>query len=181
MKKLSIIMMTITILIGISFNFNVYAIEKGYGYINIEADVPLNFEKNILINFTLEDGTNALYRLETFNNFKVQEKMPVGNHKIDFISILNDTRSIYKVEAKEEIQIEKDISSDYKIEILNAESDKEKKENIDSEAETNIKQEELKKDRNTRNTIKDFMKSYIVTLSLFIVLGIVYIIIRIKK
>lgn len=80
---------------------------KDVGFIDIQVELPRDFETGLMINFTLEDGTNALYTLNPHNGYKLQQQMPVGRHTLDFINLYNDIKGEYEISSEKVIVIEK--------------------------------------------------------------------------
>lgn len=184
MKKLTIITFLIFIISIIILPTNVTATPEVTSVI-IQADVPEGFEKNILINFTLEDQTNALYRLEKVNNFSSKNPIPVGKHKIDFINILDDIKGEYKVKAPKEIETKKGAITSFKIVIENN-IEKNNKDNNDLKIEKSKEKNsqiniQNKSNNNEIKTKKSFFRRYIFTLVIFIISIIGYIVVKIRK
>lgn len=145
MKKLFFSIALIISIVGTG-SYVTEATEIQYGYIDIKAITPENFDTSIMINFTLEDGTNALYTLEKVNSYKNEEKMLIGKHKLEFISIYNDLKGRYSVENEKEITITKDTSTPFVITITDAKVDNKKTLDKETDMFLGIKTEEKVKE-----------------------------------
>lgn len=118
------------------------------GIIKFEAKVPSNLNDSIIINFDMEDGTNAMYRLDKLNEYKASEKIPVGSHKLSSAYIYSDTKKKYKVTCNKEITVKANGTINYKITVAENAAKKDTNTTTDAKKGTNTKTDD-KKDTNT--------------------------------
>ena len=84
--------------------------------IEVIANVPEQFTKEITVNFTLDNGTNALYTLNKANRYKVEGIIPIGNHTLNFINI-NGNNGEYKISSPGAVVAYEGQKSIFKIDI----------------------------------------------------------------
>lgn len=95
--KLLIKLMIFLIMLMPVFRINTYAepiIEQKTIQVTqaeVTADVPEGFDREITINFTLDNGANALYTLNRSNKYKESGVIPIGSHNLNFININGNT------------------------------------------------------------------------------------------
>ncbi|MGM8299618.1 hypothetical protein [Clostridium perfringens] len=127
-KKLILSLMTIFLISGFAFK-NVFAVEVKnekvqVSNIIIKANVPEGFDKNIMINFELKDGTNALYTLNKEQNYIYKGLIPVGQAKLSFASVTPDNGA-YNVTLPKEINVEENKSINLDVNVSKVEGYKE--------------------------------------------------------
>lgn len=134
----------ITFLLLLSINVQVYAApvveqsEIKVTQIEVIANVPEQFTKEITVNFTLDNGTNALYTLNKANRYKVEGIIPIGNHTLNFININGNTGE-YKVLSQGVVGAYEGQKSTFKIDVtINPDMIQDKKSSSNDNSNKNI-------------------------------------------
>lgn len=182
MKKILILLilsMVITVMTGISY-------AEPSGFIDIRLNPPEEFKSGVMLNFTLEDGTNALYTINVENNgYNVQEKMPVGHHKLEFINIYDDLKGEYRIDSPKEVDIVANQGTMFQVDILKKKDIEKKSEEKDTKLEIkdNTKEQVVKKNVEEEIENKKNKKSFLgnPTLILMLILGVIFGVSKLKQ
>lgn len=106
--------------------------------IEVIANVPEQFTKEITVNFTLDNGTNALYTLNKANRYKVEGVIPLGNHTLNFINI-NGNNGEYKISSPGAVVAYEGQKSTFKIDVtINPDMVQEKNNSNNNNSNKNI-------------------------------------------
>lgn len=106
--------------------------------IEVIANVPEQFTKEITVNFTLDNGTNALYTLNKSNRYKVEGVIPLGNHILNFINI-NGNNGEYKISSPGVVVAYEGQKSIFKIDVtINPDMVQEKNNSSNNNSNKNI-------------------------------------------
>lgn len=107
--------------------------------IEVIANVPDQFTKEITVNFTLDNGTNALYTLNKANRYKVEGVIPIGNHILNFINI-NGNNGEYKISSQGAVVAYEGQKSTFKIDVtINPDMVQEKNNSSNNNSSKNIR------------------------------------------
>jgi len=167
--------------------------------IEVQSNVPAKFDKKIYVIFNLEDGTNASYTLSESNKYKIDGTIKVGNAKLNFVKIVGNDDNQYSYSCNESINIKEGEKGIFDIKVIknndvNSSDESNKKientndSSIQGQANDNkdkgintIKESNEKNEKATDSKINNFFKSTAITAFLFIVVGVIYLVIKVKQ
>lgn len=133
MFKKIVLNFIVIFLISICAFKNVFAVEiktekVQVSNITIKANVPNDFDKNIMINFEFTDGTNALYTLNKQQGYIYKGLIQVGKAKLSFATVTPNSEA-YHLTLPKEIDVKKDESINLNVSVNKVEGYKEPNKN----------------------------------------------------
>lgn len=159
---------------------------------SVSATVPDDFNKDIEMNFLNQDnGLNTYVILTKSDNYKYNSNIPIGNSKLQFVNIIQaDKKYNYSCnasvtgyenqECKFNLLIEdnsQNIKGNHEDEYNEKYKDTEKVQ-IEEDKDKNI--EPKVKEKSIFNRINSFMKKYVMSLGIILLLGAICLIKKIK-
>lgn len=120
--------------------------------IQVQANVPEKFDKKIYVNFTLEDGTNTTYTLNSGNKYKEEGAIEVGKAKLNFVKIVGDDDNKYSYVCDDNIDIKDSEKADFNIQITSLNKEGTLDANNTNSSNSNIN---LQKSNNVNNDINN--------------------------